>query len=63
LVARGQLLEDQEDLLEQERKNTCELKRLLKLDKDKNEELAQGTDTISTLKISSGPLQDSYDAL
>jgi hypothetical protein len=63
LVARGQLLEDQEDLLEQERKNTCELKRLLKLDKDKNEELAQGTDTISTLKISRGPLQDSYDAL
>jgi hypothetical protein len=63
LVARGQLLEDQEDLLEQERKNTCELKRLLKLDKDKNEELAQGTDTISTLKSSSGHLQDSYDAL
>jgi hypothetical protein len=63
LVARGQLLEDQEDLLEQERKNTCELKRLLKLDKDKNEELAQGTDTISTLKISSGSLQDSYNAL
>jgi hypothetical protein len=30
---------DQEDLLEQERKNTYELKRLLKLEKDKNEEL------------------------
>jgi hypothetical protein len=41
LVTRDQLLEDQEDLLEQERKNTCELKRLLKLEKEKNEELAQ----------------------
>jgi hypothetical protein len=37
LVARDQLLKDQEDLLVQERKNTCELKRLLKLEKDKNE--------------------------
>jgi hypothetical protein len=35
LVAWGQLLEDQEDLLEQERTCTCKLKRLLKLDKDK----------------------------
>jgi hypothetical protein len=41
LVAQDQLLEDQEDLLEQERKNTCELKKLLKLEKEKNEELAQ----------------------
>jgi hypothetical protein len=40
LVAQDQLLEDQEDLLEQERKNTCELKKLLKLEKEKNEELA-----------------------
>jgi hypothetical protein len=46
LVARDQLLEDQEDLLEQERKNTCELKRLLKLEKEKNELLAQGKETI-----------------
>jgi hypothetical protein len=37
LVAWDQLLEDQEDLLKQERKNTCELKKLLKLEKDKNE--------------------------
>jgi hypothetical protein len=37
LVAQDQLLEDQEDLLEQERKNTCELKKLLKLEKEKNE--------------------------
>jgi hypothetical protein len=28
-------------LLEPERKNTCEIKRLLKLEKDKNEELTQ----------------------
>jgi hypothetical protein len=62
LVARD-LLEDQEDLLEQEMKNTCELKRLLKLEKDKNEKLAQGKETISSLKSSSGALQDSYDAL
>jgi hypothetical protein len=62
LVARD-LLEDQEELLEQERKNTCELKRLLKLEKDKNEKLAQGKETISSLKSSSGALQDSYDAL
>jgi hypothetical protein len=39
LISWDQLLEDQEDLLEQERKNTYELKRLLKLEKDKNEEL------------------------
>jgi hypothetical protein len=63
LVARDQLLEDQEDLLEQERKNTCELKRLLKIEKDKNEELAQGKKTISSLEGSIGALQDSYDVL
>jgi hypothetical protein len=28
-------------LLEEERKNTCELKKLLKLEKEKNKELAQ----------------------
>jgi hypothetical protein len=63
LVTRDQLFEDQEDLLEQERKNTCELKRLLKLEKEKNEELAQGNETISNLKSSSGSLEDSYDVL
>jgi hypothetical protein len=36
LVSRDQFLEDQKDLLDQERKNTCELKRLLTLEKDKN---------------------------
>jgi hypothetical protein len=63
LVARDQLLEDQEDLLEEERKNTCELKRLLKLEKEKNKELAQGKETISSLESLSGALRDSYDVL
>jgi hypothetical protein len=40
LVVRDQLLEVQVDLLEQERKSICELKRLLKLEKEKNENLA-----------------------
>jgi hypothetical protein len=52
LVARNQLLEDQEDLLQQERKSTCELKKLLKLEKEKNEEPAQGKETISSLNSS-----------
>jgi hypothetical protein len=60
LVVRHQLLEVQEDLLEQERKTTCELKRLLKLEKEKNEELAQELakykETIFNLKSSSGAL-------
>jgi hypothetical protein len=63
LVARDQLLEDQEDLLEQERKNTCEPMRLLKIEKDKNEELAKGKETIFSLEGSIGSLQDSYDVL
>jgi hypothetical protein len=56
LVARDQLLENQEDLLEQERKITYEFKKLLKLEKEKNEELAQGKKTISSLKSSIGAL-------
>jgi uncharacterized protein HemX len=63
LVARDQLLEDQDDLLEQGRKNTYELKRLLKLEKDKNEKLVQSNETISSLDGSIGALQDSYDVL
>jgi hypothetical protein len=63
LIAQDQLLEVQEDLVEQERKTTCELKRLLKLEKEKNEKLAQGKETISSLKSSSGALQDSYYVL
>jgi hypothetical protein len=63
LVAWDQLLEDQEDFLEQERKSTCELKKVLKLEKEKNEELAQGKENNSSLKGSIGALQDSYDVL
>jgi uncharacterized protein HemX len=63
LIAQDQLLEDQDDLLEQERKNTYELKRLLKLEKYKNEKLAQSNETISSLDGSIGALQDSYDVL
>jgi hypothetical protein len=67
LVVQDQHLEVQEDLLEQESKITCELKRLLKLEKDKNEEVAQkltqGKETISSFKNSSGALPDSYDVL
>jgi hypothetical protein len=40
LVAWDQLLEGQEDFLEEEMKNKCKLKRLFKLEKEKNEELA-----------------------
>jgi hypothetical protein len=58
LVARDQLLVDKEDLLEQERKRTCELKKQLNLKKEKNEELAQGKETISI-----GSIQDLYDIL
>jgi hypothetical protein len=54
LVVRDQLLEVQEVLLEQERQTTCELKRLLKLEKEKNEkldqELAQSKEATSSLK-------------
>jgi hypothetical protein len=63
LVVRDQLLEVQVDLLEQERQTICELKKLLKLGKEKNENLAQVKETISNLKCSSGALQDSYDVL
>jgi hypothetical protein len=51
-------------LLEQERKSTCELKKHLNLEKEKNEELAaQGKETISSLDGSIGALKDSYAAL
>jgi hypothetical protein len=64
LVVRDQILEVQEDLIEEERQTTCELKKFLKL-KEKNEnliqELAQDKETISSLESLSGALQDSYD--
>jgi hypothetical protein len=50
LVAWDQLLEDQEDFLVEEKKNTCEFKRLMKLEKEKSEKLAQGKETISSLE-------------
>jgi hypothetical protein len=63
LVVQDQLLEVQENFLEQERQTTCELKKLLKVEREKNENLAQGKETISSLKSLSGALQDSYDVL
>jgi hypothetical protein len=36
---RAELLESQEELLEKERENTNELKKLLALEKEKNEKL------------------------
>jgi hypothetical protein len=63
LVTRDQLLQDQEDFLEQEMKSTCELNKLLSLEKEKNEELTQGKETISSLEGSIGALQDSYGVL
>jgi hypothetical protein len=54
-------------LLVQEKEINQELKKLLKLEREKNEkldqELAQSKETISSLKSSSGVLQDLYDAL
>jgi hypothetical protein len=53
-------------LLIQERESNQELKKL-KIEKEKNEkldqELVESKETISSLKSSSGSLQDSYDAL
>jgi small-conductance mechanosensitive channel len=54
-------------LLVQEKESNQELKKLLKLENEKNEKLdqklAQSKDTISSLKSSSGGLQDWYDVL
>jgi hypothetical protein len=64
---RDELLDKQEKLVVQEKESNQELKKLLKLEKEKNEklgqELAQSKKTISSLKSSSGALQDSYDVL
>jgi hypothetical protein len=61
------LLDQQKKLFVQEKESNLELKKLLKLEKKKNEkidqELAQSKLTISSLKSSSGALQDSYDVL
>jgi hypothetical protein len=62
-----ELLDQQQKLLVQEKESNQELKKLLKLKKEKNEkfdqELAQSKEIISSLKNSSGALQDSYDVL
>jgi hypothetical protein len=60
---RDELLQQQEKLLIQEKESNQELKKLLKFEKEKREkldlELAQSKETISSLKSSSGSLQDS----
>jgi hypothetical protein len=62
-----EILEQQEKLLIQEKQSNQELKKLLKLEKDKREkldqELVQRKGTISSLKSSSGALQDPYNVL
>jgi hypothetical protein len=62
-----ELLDKQEKLLVQERESNQELKKLLKPEKEKSEkldqELVESKETISSLKSSSGALQDSYDVL
>jgi hypothetical protein len=62
-----ELLDQQEKLLIQEKESNQELKKLLNLKTEKNEkldqELAQSKETISSLKRSSGALQNSYDVL
>jgi hypothetical protein len=58
--ARDELLEQQEELLVQERKNSEELKKLLVLEKGKveklDQELAQSKETSCSLKNSIGAL-------
>jgi hypothetical protein len=55
--ARDELLEQQEELLVQERKISEELKKLLALEKGKVEKLDQGKETTCSLKSSIGALQ------
>jgi hypothetical protein len=65
--ARDELLEQQEELLVQERKISEELKKLLALEKGKveklDQELAKSMETTCSLKSSIGGLQDQYDVL
>jgi hypothetical protein len=65
--ARDELLEQQEELLVQERKITEELKKLLALEKGKvdklDQELAKSTETTCSLKSSIGALQGQHDVL
>jgi hypothetical protein len=65
--ARDGLLEQQEELLVQERKNSKELKKLLALEKGKvekfDQELAKSKKTTCSLKSSIGGLQGEHDVL
>ncbi len=65
--ARDELLEQQEELLVQERKISKELKKLLALEKGKVEkldhELAKSKETTCSLKSSIGALQGQHDVL
>jgi uncharacterized protein involved in exopolysaccharide biosynthesis len=65
--ARDELLEQQEELLVQERKISEELKKLLALEKGKveklDQELAQSKETTCSLKSSIGALQGQHDVL
>jgi hypothetical protein len=65
--ARDELLEQQEKLLVQERKNSEELKKLLAHEKGKveklNQEFAKGKETTCSLKSSIGAIQGQHDVL
>jgi chromosome segregation ATPase len=65
--ARDELLEQQEDLLVQERKISEELKKLLALENGKveklDQELAKSKETTYSLKSSIGTLQGQHDVL
>jgi hypothetical protein len=67
LRVRDELLEQQEELVVQERKCNEELKKLLVLEKSKveklDQELAQSKETTYSLKSSIGALQDQHDIL
>jgi hypothetical protein len=64
---RDELLDQQEELLVQERKSNEELKKLLALQRAKvkklDQELAQGKETTSSLKSSIDAFQDQHDVL
>jgi hypothetical protein len=67
VAARDEHLEQQEELIVQERKINEELKKLLALEKGKVEkldhELAKSKETTSSLKSSIGALQGQHDIL
>jgi hypothetical protein len=64
---KDELLEQQEELLVQERKSNDELKKLLALEKSKveklDQELAQRKETTCSLKSSIGALQGQHNVL